>query len=178
MLAAIDAGIADAKASLKERSDKTLSSNGLFGSRAFLKNDYMTRAVAAEMGLYGNSLEEAWYGGYVGDGSKPSTIHFAAGKLPPAEFFWSATLYTLPDRLLYANDAKRYSIGDRTKGLVYGEDGSLTIYVGHAPPGQGKDANWLPAPDGPYSLVVRVYGPAPDMIDGTWQLPPLKAEVK
>ncbi len=55
---------------------KTLSSNGLFGSRANLKTDYLKRDLGAMKGLYGNSLEEAWYGGYVGDGTKPSMIHF------------------------------------------------------------------------------------------------------
>ena len=68
-LAAIDDGVKDAQAALAEKSKSTLSSNGLFGTRADLKNDYMTRAIAAEKGLYGNSLVEAWYGGYVGDGA-------------------------------------------------------------------------------------------------------------
>ncbi len=173
-LAAIEAGIADAKAALKAQSDKTFSSNGLFGSRAFLKNDYITRAIAAEKGLYGNSLEEAWYGGYIGDGTKPSKIHFTKATLPPAKFFWSLTLYTLPDRLLYANDLKRYSIGDRTKGLVYEPDGSLTLYVGHDRPGKDKEANWLPAPAAKYSLVGRVYGPSKAAMSGQWKLPSLE----
>ena len=178
LLAAIDAGIAEAKAEMKTRSDKTLSSNGLFGSREALKNDYMIRAIAAEKGLYGNSLEEAWYGGYVGDGTRPAEIHFAAGQLPPAQFFWSMTLYTLPDRLLYANDLKRYSIGDRTKGLIYNKDGSLTLYVGHAPPGPEHEANWLPAPAASYSLVARVYGPSKAAIDGEWRLPALAVKAR
>ncbi|WP_244544405.1 MULTISPECIES: DUF1254 domain-containing protein [unclassified Beijerinckia] len=173
-LAAIDAGIADAKIKFKEQSDKTLSSNGLFGSRSFLKNDYMKRAIAAEKGLYGNSLEEAWYGGYVGDGSKSLMLHFPAGQLPPARFFWSTTLYTLPDRLLFANDLKRYSIGDRTKGLVRDKDGSLTIYIGQTSPGAGKEANWLPAPQGPYTIVARIYGPNQAAMTGKWKLPPLE----
>jgi hypothetical protein len=118
-------------------------------------------------------LEEAWYGGFVGDGAKPSSLHFAAGQLPPAEFFWSLTLYTLPDRFLYANPIDRYSIGDRTKGLVYGEDKSLTIYLSHESPGKDKEANWLPTPNGPYSLVARIYGPKPAAINGTWKLPAL-----
>ncbi len=173
-LAAIDAGIADAKAAMAEKAKATLSSNGLFGSRAFLKNDYLTRAIAAEKGLYGNSIEEAWYGGYVGDGNKPSTIHFSKDTLPPAKFFWSVTLYTLPDRFLYANDLKRYSIGDRTPGLKYDADGGLTLYIGHVSPGKDKQSNWLPAPAGPYSAVGRVYGPSPAAIEGRWNLPPLQ----
>ncbi|KRB49791.1 hypothetical protein ASE04_14365 [Rhizobium sp. Root708] len=170
-LAAIDQGVGDAKAEMAETAKTTLSSNGLFGTREALKGDYMKRAMGAEKGLYGNSLEEAWYGGFVGDGSRPTMLHFEADKLPPAKFFWSLTLYTLPDRFLYANPLDRYSIGDRTKGLEYGPDKSLTIYLGHASPGKDKEANWLPTPEGKYSLVARVYGPEKGALDGTWELP-------
>jgi hypothetical protein len=173
-LAAIDAGVADAKAEMSEKAKTMLSSNGLFGSRAFLENNYLTRAIAAEKGLYGNSIDEAWYGGYEGDGNKASLIHFSKDALPPARFFWSVTLYTLPDRFLYANELKRYSIGDRTPGLRYDADGGLTLYVGHVSPGKEKESNWLPAPAGPYSAVGRVYGPSPAAIEGKWNLPPLQ----
>jgi hypothetical protein len=172
-LAAIDQGVKDAQDALAAKAKVTLSSNGLFGTRADLKNDYLTRAIAAEKGLYGNSLVEAWYGGYVGDGTQLQTIHFAKDNLPPARFFWSITLYTLPDRFLYANDLKRYSIGDRTKGLKRDPDGGLTLYVGHVSPGPDKEANWLPAPNGKYSAVARIYGPSKAAMDGTWKLPPL-----
>jgi hypothetical protein len=170
-LKAIDDGIDDAKADMKATAAKTLSSNGLFGTRAFMHGDYMTRAMGAEKGLYGNSIEEAWYGGFVGDGSKSTILHFPPGQLPPAKFFWSLTLYTLPDRFLYANSLKRYSIGDRTKGLVYGKDKSLTIYLDHTSPGADKEANWLPTPEGKYSLVGRLYGPSTKAINGKWNLP-------
>ena len=176
LLAAIDAGVKDAQDAIAAQAAKTLSSNGLFGSRDVLKTDFVTRDVGAMKGLYGNSLEEAWYGGYVGDGTKPSVIHFSKANLPPARFFWSATLYTLPDRLLFANPRNRYSIGDRTKGLVYGADGSLTIYVGSTSPGKDKESNWLPAPAAKYSLVARVYGPSEAAMTGQWQLPPLQAD--
>lgn len=174
-LSAIDAGIADAKQALKAKLAATHTSNGLFGPRSQLKTDYLTRDVAAAKGLYGNDLDEAWYGGYDGTGSKPAIIHFPPGKLPPAKFFWSMTLYTLPDRFLYANEVDRYSIGDRTRGLHYGKDGSLTLYVGHAPPPAGMKANWLPAPGGEYVIVARIYGPKPEAIDGRWKLPALQA---
>ena len=173
-LIAIDAGIADAKAELQKKLALTLSSNGLFGSRESQHNDYLNRAVAAAKGMYGNSLEEAWYGGYVGDGNTPSQVHFDKSQLPQAKFFWSMTLYTLPDRFLYDNPINRYSIGDRTKGLKYGPDGSLTLYVGHESPGKDEESNWLPAPAGKYSLVARVYGPGPSLMDGSWKLPSLQ----
>ena len=174
LLEAIRAGAADGQAAIDAQAAKTLDSGTMFGDRAFLGNDYIRRAVGADKGLYGNSREEAWYGGFVGDGSKPSKIRFTADGLPPARFFWSLTLYTLPDRGLYANPQHRYSLGDRSKGLVYGPDGSLTVYLGHQSPGQAHEANWIPAPLGPYSLVARVYGPEPALLSGQWKLPPLE----
>lgn len=174
LLSAIDAGAKDGQQAIEAKMATTLSSNGIFGSREFLKNDYLIRSVAAAKGLYGNSIKEAWYGGFDGDGRKAATIDFAAGQLPPAKFFWSVTLYALPDRFLYANGLDRYSIGDRTTGLKYGADNSLTLHIGHDFPGDDKESNWLPAPAGPYFLVVRIYGPEPAAIDGSWKLPPLK----
>jgi hypothetical protein len=170
-LRAIDQGVADAQADMQRAAKTILSSNGLFGSRAALGNDYMKRAIAAQKGLYGNSVEEAWYGGYVGDGRTLSKIHFSKEKLPPARFFWSVTLYTLPDRFLYENPLHRYSIGDRTSGVKYDDDGGLTLYIGHDSPGPHLEGNWLPAPAGPYSAVGRVYGPGPEAIAGKWPLP-------
>jgi hypothetical protein len=173
-LAAIDAGVKEGQAEIDALAAKTFSTNGLFGSRAQLKTNYLQRDVGAMKGLYGNSLEEAWYGGYICDGTKPSTVHFTKANLPPAKFFWSMTMYTIPDRFLYANPINRYSIGDRTKGLAYGKDGSLTIYVSNASPGKDKESNWLPAPPAKCSLVARVYGPNEAAMTGQWKLPPLE----
>jgi hypothetical protein len=174
-LVAIDTGVREAQATLKGKIDVTVSSNGLFGSRKALGENYLKRATAAAMGLYGNDLAEAWYGGYVGDGSNLSHIHFSKDNLPPGKFFWSVTLYTLPDRFLYDNSLSRYSIGDRTKGLEYDKDGGLTLFVGHDSPGLDKESNWLPAPAGKYSFVARVYGPSEAAMTGQWKLPPLTA---
>jgi hypothetical protein len=173
-LAAIDAGVKEGQAEIDALAARTFSTNGLFGSRAQLKTNYLQRDVGAMKGLYGNSLEEAWYGGYICDGSKPSVVHFDKANLPPAKFFWSMTMYTIPDRFLYANPLNRYSIGDRTKGLEYGKDGSLTIYVSNASPGKDKESNWLPAPASKCSLVARVYGPSKAAMMGEWKLPPLQ----
>src|SRR6266851_4655649 len=173
-LAAIDAGVKEGQAEIDALAAKTFSTNGLFGSRAQLKTNYLERDVGAMKGLYGNSLEEAWYGGYVCDGTKSSTVHFTKANLPPGKFFWSMTMYTIPDRFLYANPLNRYSIGDRTKGLAYGKDGSLTIYVSSASPGKDKESNWLPAPAARCSLVARVYGPNKAAMTGEWKLPPLQ----
>jgi hypothetical protein len=86
------------------------------------------------------------------------------------------TMYTIPDRFLYANALNRYSVGDRTKGLQYGTDGSLTIYVSNTSPGKDKESNWLPAPPAKCSLVARVYGPSKAAMNGAWKPPPLEPE--
>lgn len=178
---AIEQGIADAKAALLTAEKQTRSSTGLFGTREFMNGDYTKRAVAAAMGIYGNSQEEAIYLGYEEDaagqkldGNTPYLIHFPKSQLPPATFFWSMTMYDLPARHLVANPLNRYAIGDRTKGLKYNKDGSLDIYVQQTSPGKARESNWLPAPAGPYNIVMRLYGPKPAARNGTWALP--KAE--
>ncbi len=175
---AIKQGLADGKAALAGAEKHTTSSFNIFGSREDLHDDYTTRAVAAAMGIYGNTKEEAVYVGtrLNGDheplvGSLPYVIHFDKKDLPPAKFFWSMTMYSLPDRHLVANPIKRYSIGDRTKGLTYGADGSLDVYVQHTSPGAEHEANWLPAPEGAYDLIMRIYGPGQEVFDGKWKFP-------
>jgi hypothetical protein len=175
---AIKQGLADGKAALAGAEKHTTSSLNIFGSREDLHDDYTTRAVAAAMGIYGNTKEEAVYVGtrLNGDheplvGSLPYVIHFDKKDLPPAKFFWSMTMYSLPDRHLVANPIKRYSIGDRTKGLIYGADGSLDVYVQHTSPGAEHEANWLPAPEGAYDLIMRIYGPGQEVFDGKWKFP-------
>lgn len=180
MRQAVEDGTADGIAALDATLATTLTSNGLFGSRAQLGTDYAKRAAGASKGLFGNALEEAWYGGWGAgsdgqplDGSKTYRLHFSADQLPPAQFFWSATMYDIPDRLLVANPIDRYSIGDRTPGLQYDADGGLSITIAHASPGADQESNWLPAPAGPFTIVVRVYGPGETVMNGSWQLPPL-----
>ncbi|MDR5763130.1 DUF1254 domain-containing protein [Caballeronia sp. LZ035] len=174
----IEAGVADGKAALADAEKHTTSSYDLFGTREDLNGDYLKRAVAAAMGIYGNTKEEAVYVGTRLNadhqqlvGSQPYIIHFDKKDLPPARFFWSMTMYDLPGRHLVANAIKRYSIGDRTRGLKYNTDGSLDIYVQQASPGADKESNWLPAPHGPYDLIARIYGPGETVFDGSWKFP-------
>ena len=158
---------------------------GIFGSREDMQGKYLTRAAAAMGALYGNTLAEAFYPfgladaeGDPLDGSQQNYIlHFAKDRLPPVNAFWSVTMYKLPERLFSANDINRYSIGDRTEGLKYGDDGSLTVYIQHRSPGKDKESNWLPAPDGPFTLYARLYWPKKEAIDGTW-VPPAVAKTE
>lgn len=180
--AEVEGGVQDAQAALKAKIAETTSSIGLFGSRAQLKNDYMKRAVAAAMGIYGNAAEEAVYVGSdrdsVGaplDGGARYEIHLAKDQLPPARYFWSATMYGLPDRQLVDNPVRRYSLGDRSPGLTFGADGSLTIYVQKDSPGADKEANWLPSPPaGPFNIVFRLYGPGEAAQAGEWPAPAIR----
>ncbi|MBW5254433.1 DUF1254 domain-containing protein [Streptomyces sp. P01-B04] len=181
--AAMEEGISAGHERLEAAKAGATTSSGIFGTRAELGEDYLVRGIGADKGLYGLPPAEAWYGGWVVDskGNCPPnaagrdyTIHFTADQLPMPQFFWSATLYGLPERLLVDNPIDRYSIGDRTPGLVHDEDGGLTLYVQHTRPnGPQQAANWLPAPDGPFSVIIRMYGPEASVLDGTWQLPPL-----
>ncbi|MFC1412863.1 DUF1254 domain-containing protein [Streptacidiphilus sp. N1-12] len=182
---ALAQGMDDGRARLREAEAAHPSSAGLFGTRAELGDDFLLRAVGVDKGLYGLPTAEAWYGGWLTDtaGNRPPnaaardyTVHFTADQLPKARFFWSATLYRLPERLLVDNPIDRYSIGDRTPGLVYDADGGLTLYVQHTRPADpDQAANWLPAPAGPFTVITRIYGPASAVLDGTWQLPDLTA---
>ncbi|GAA2106701.1 DUF1254 domain-containing protein [Kitasatospora saccharophila] len=173
---ALLAGIADARGELAAAGRGAATGSALFGTREQLGTRYLDRARGALTGLYGLPAEEAWYGGRESaeGGRVPAVLRFPPGQLPPARFFWSVSVYRLPERLLVANEIDRYSVGDRTPGLVYGEDGSLTLYLQHERPAAAHElANWLPAPEGPYFVAVRAYGPKPELLDGSWQLPPI-----
>jgi hypothetical protein len=185
---ALQAGMADAWAafdSLKTNEIDTgkKSSGDMFGTREFLKNNYLYRMAAAVLGIYGNSREEAMYpiysvdsNGDPLDGSKASyRLRFAQGEGPPAEAFASLTLYEMPASLLYANPLNRYLINSpMLKDLVRDDDGGVTIYVQHESPGADREENWLPAPAGPFIVVMRLYLPGPTALDGSWTPPPLE----
>ena len=176
---AFEQGLADGIAHLEDVAAHTASSTGLFGTRDEMAGAYDRRNVGAKKGLYGLPPAIAWYGGWLVDsagdritGATDYTITFTADQLPEARFFWSATLYTLPERLLSANELDRYSIGDRTPGIHYGDDGSLTLYVQHERPADpAHAANWLPAPGGPFTVIIRAYGGDRAIAEGNYHLP-------
>lgn len=111
------------------------------------------------------------------DGLKAYRLHFPADRLPPVNSFWSLSLYEATDegQFFFAdNRLDRYAIGDRTEGLTYNEDGSLDIWIGSASPGEDRESNWLPAPEGPFALFMRTYLPKPELLDGVYRLPPVE----
>ncbi len=103
------------------------------------------------------------------DGANAYRIHFAPGEMPPVGAFWSITIYDDAGRLV-TNPIGRYAIGDRTPGLMTNRDGSLDILIDHSQPASGP-SNWLPAPAGRFYLMLRLYIPAPEILDGTWKPP-------
>ncbi|HUU58122.1 MAG TPA: DUF1254 domain-containing protein [Phycisphaerae bacterium] len=185
---AIQAGMADAWASLDSLQKNAIDvgkvvSGDLFGTRKFLDNNYLYRMAGAVLGIYGNSEQEAMYpiyqvdaNGDPLDGSKHAyRIHVKPGATIPVKAFWSLTMYEMPQSLLYANEIDRYLINSpMVPDLVRDPDGGVTIYIQHESPGADKEANWLPAPAGPFIAVLRLYLPGPDALDGNWKAPPLE----
>lgn len=187
---AIAHGVAEAYAAIKFDADngdvvagwKVMDMDKpFFGTKA---DDIMFRAVVAYKGIYAHSPIEAVYpiANYDVnkeplDGNGRYTITFPAGQLPPVNFFWSLSMYGA-NQLFVDNDIDRYSISDRTEGIRFENDKSLTIYLQPGPPAEGYGNNWLPTPsnpDGiaPFYVVLRLYGPKQHMLDGGYQTPGL-----
>lgn len=109
-------------------------------------------------------------------GQTTYVIMFPKGQLPPVKGFWSVTLYNA-NHFFHPNALNRYSLGTKSKSLKPNPDGSLTLYAGAKSPGKDKESNWLPAPNGAFSLYIRAYWAEPAILDGTWK-PPVVAAFK
>ncbi len=134
-------------------------------------------AAAAKHVMMANVAEEAVYYKQFGDASNGEsfTIHFDSDQFPPVKAFWSLTIYhgELPYNLV-KNPIERSVISDRTEGLSWNDDGSLDVLIQHEQPERDKSANWLPAPDGLFMIVLRAYWPDESIIDGTYAPPPVQ----
>jgi hypothetical protein len=159
-----------------------LSLNG-FGDRQMFNGNWTRRAAAALAGIYGNTAAEAVYPllDTDGAGNKPDgsanryTLTFSSGQLPPVHAFWSVTMYDAKTQLLIENPINRYLINSpMLPDLKKNADGSLTIYIQKDSPGPDKQANWLPAPNGPIYLVMRLYWPMEAALKGYWEPPPVQ----
>jgi hypothetical protein len=159
-----------------------------FGDRAFYNGDWLKRAAAAAAGVLGNDGVEAMYpftrnlaNGDVLDGSKHKyTLTFAKGQLPPVNAFCSITMYDGKTQLLIKNPINRYLVNSpMLPSMKKNADGSLTLYIQKDSPGKAKESNWLPAPDRPIYMVMRLYWPKtepPSILppeEGTWSPPAL-----
>jgi hypothetical protein len=185
MKAALEQGVADAWAEfgglMKKFDAGTVTSGDVFGTREYLKNNYLYRMGAAVAGIYGNSKLEAMYPVYgidsegkKLDGTSRYTLRFAPDQLPPVNAFWSLTMYEMPASLLVANPINRYLINSpMLPQLTRDPGGGLTLIIQNESPGKVKEANWLPAPKGPFVMYMRLYWPKEAAVDGKWTAPPL-----
>jgi hypothetical protein len=193
---AIAQGMAEGDAKVKQYlAEKLYKVNGwsvsdLWGDIAFIDGNWIKRAAGASAGIYGNDALEAVYilgrqlpSGDELNGSKQNyTLTFSAGELPPVSAFWSLTMYDGKTQLLIENPINRYLINSAMlPDMKKNADGSLTLYLQKDSPGAEKEANWLPAPDGPIYLALRMYRPKteqpsiPPVGQGAWQPPALEA---
>jgi hypothetical protein len=192
---ALEAGVKDGFAAMEEVIAKLitdpLSSAKAFGTRKFLTQSaknfgldeyWLLRMTGAHMGLYGNSGAEALYPTYQTDADGEPlnaaennyALNFPKGKLPPVKAFWSLTMYDGKTQLLVENPHDRYLLNSTMMDqFALNEDGSLTLYIQRDHPGAAKEANWLPAPDGPFYMVLRLYGPEEKVLAGQWRHPAL-----
>ncbi|WP_223281307.1 DUF1254 domain-containing protein [Streptomyces antnestii] len=145
--------------------------NSAFGT------DYLTRAAIARSNMFENAPQETKYiftdtdiDGVQLHGSHGYTVRFPAGQLPPVNGFFSMTLYN-KHHFYFENDLGRYSLGTKNTDLAYGQDGSLTLYVGNTAPDGAPTSNWLPAPADGFSLYIRAYWPQQPILDATWTPP-------
>lgn len=179
-------GIADAwadfaKTKIKLEKGEISSSDG-FGTRESLKNNYLYRMMAAALGIYGNTKEEAMYPVYYTDsnsekldGKNKYILKFGPNELPPVNSFWSLTMYEMPASLLVDNALNRYLLNSTMISQFKKDpDGGLTLIIQNQSPGKEKESNWLPAPKGPFSLILRLYWPKEEALNGSWKQPPLK----
>ena len=141
-------------------------------------NYYLKRAIIAQYGLGANVPEDAVYpanladeSGKPLDGANKYTVHFDKGNIPPANAFWSITLYD-SDGYQVANALNRFAVSSWMP-FKYNADGSLDLYFQNENPGKDRDVNWLPAPKGPFNLTMRIYAPKSDALTGKWNPPPV-----
>ena len=141
-------------------------------------NYYLKRAMVAQLGLGANLPEDAIYPINLGDesgkpldGANKYTIHFDKGATPPAGAFWSITLYD-PEGFQVTNSLYRFAVSSWMP-FAYNQDGSLDLYFQNESPGAAKEANWLPAPKGPFNLLLRLYAPKSEALTSKWSPPPV-----
>jgi hypothetical protein len=142
--------------------------------------DYLSRTAMGKANIFVNTPDETTYF-YQDldqqaerlDGARSYAVTFPPHQLPPVRGFWSLTLYN-EHHFFHPNELNRYSLGTKSTNLHHAADGSLTLTASARPP-EDDDlrSNWLPAPDGPFSLYLRAYWPEPPILDGTWTPPPI-----
>lgn len=180
-------GVAEARRRIAARMNRAAPVSGWIYPEPALGDfgtDFLYRASIAQWGLGALPVREAAYFRAVDRDGDPTfspahgyLLRFPPGGDPPARAFWSLSLYeALADGQLYfaGNPLDRFAIGDRTPSLIRDADGSLSIWIGTDDPGASRRANWLPAPNRRFALILRVYNPEASMFDGTYRVPQLE----
>lgn len=179
-IAAMNAAIDSLYKELRATAASLTDSSKLFGTPEKMAGQYLTRAAAAQGGIYGNSAEEALYVIQVLDGDNQPLdgrkasykLTFAADALPPVDAFWSITMYDRQSQFLVANPINRYLINSAMlDGLKRDAAGNITLYIQKDSPGADLEANWLPAPDATFYTVMRLYLPKAAALNGEWTSP-------
>ena len=173
-------GIKEAQKSFITYLPNIKSSSEIFGSREYLKNNYLGRAIGAWTGIYANEADvflgiqgfDRQSDGKPFSGANKYTATFEKDNFPPVSAFWSITMYSLPKRFLYANKIERYAINSSmVEQLKKNSDGSVTIYIQHESPGKELESNWLPSPEDLFTMAFRCYLPQEKLRNGKWQPP-------
>jgi hypothetical protein len=191
--AGVKEGFSEIEKFVEQTAKDPLASGKVFGTRDVLtrsaKENYgldradMLRSSAAHTGLYGNSADEAIYPTYFVDADgdpldaskQRYTLTFEKDALPPVKAFWSVSMYDGKTQLFIENPLDRYLLNSSNlEDYVRGEDGSLVLHISKDSPGKDLEPNWLPAPDGPFYLVMRLYGPEEAALEGRWSPPGVK----
>ncbi|MGZ3504915.1 MAG: DUF1254 domain-containing protein [Vulcanimicrobiaceae bacterium] len=175
------AGMAAGQEAIDAARAALTGANDLFGTRESMHENFLNRAVGAQYGILGNSAAEAVHFGYAAGpngetltGDNRYAIRFAKDRLPPVNAFWSLTMYDSARQLLVENPIDRYLINSpMLPNLKRDADGGLTLYIQHDSPGTARESNWLPAPDGPFFMVLRLYWPQEPARSGQWVQPPI-----
>jgi hypothetical protein len=194
MKAGVTEGFGEIEKFVRDYGGDPLVSAKIFGTRGFLtesaevnygqENHHLIRAVAAHMGLYGNSGAEAIYPVYLTDADQQPldastsryTLTFEEGMLPPVNAFWSLTMYDGRTQLFIENPLNRYLLNSTMMDQIQrGADGSIVLHIQKDSPGANRETNWLPAPDGPFYMVLRLYGPQATALEGEWMPPAAQA---
>lgn len=177
---AFERGYADGKALVLAEGDKAAGKGGkgwVYTTRSgTYGTDYLYRAAIAQCCVGENLPQDAVYPalssdneGRPLDGNHKYVLHFGKGQLPPVDAFWSVTAYDT-DGYFIPNPIKRQAIGDRDK-LVANADGSLDLYIQADSPGADKENNWLPVAKAPFTLLLRMYAPREEFLEGKWEPP-------
>ncbi|MDJ0992309.1 MAG: DUF1214 domain-containing protein [Dinoroseobacter sp.] len=185
IISAIEEGLSAARAEVDDVASNALHPDAgggwQFGTEniAQVGTNYVLRSAVSAETIYPNAPDHAMYGagridadGNTLTGANNYTLTFADGALPPVDGFWSLTIYDSATTAMVPNALERYSIGDRTEGLVYGEKSELTICLQVSEP-QNPVCNWLPAPEGQFYLILRLYAPTEQAASGDWTPPPI-----